>query len=338
MKKIAVIMAGGSGTRFWPKSSSKHPKQFLKLTDPKKSLIQMTHQRLSRVTKDIWVITTEKLATKTKKELGAKVKILKEPVGKNTMAACCWTAWTAFKDDPESVVGIFPADAHVSNTNEFFRIVDRAYTLASSTDQIVCIGIVPTSPSTRFGYIQSKGEKIERFVEKPNAETAQQFLDQGGFYWNAGIFVFKAKVFVEETRRLAPEFASLFDTQKIQKIYKSAPSVPVDIALMEKTNRGAVLPGDFGWNDVGSWSALPEVINPNVGTNLVSAPKSFVEIQSERNIVESLGKKLICFAGIQDCIFVETENVILVAHKSKSEEIKDLVAKLKTDKKHKSVL
>jgi mannose-1-phosphate guanylyltransferase/mannose-6-phosphate isomerase len=342
-------MAGGSGTRFWPRSTSKLPKQFLALTD-KASMIQLTARRLEGVIepKKRIVVATKDQAPLIRKQLG-KIKILGEPEGRNTMAAVCWSAWEIHKQDPDASVVVLPADAHIGDVNAYKAALKAAFYTAERQDRIVCLGIKPTHPATGYGYIKSGepigGESfsIAQFVEKPTPALAQEFVSSGQYLWNAGIFVFKAATFVSEARRLAPEFATQFDAivqapKKLAAIYRKLPKEPVDKALMEKTDKGAVNPGDFGWNDVGSWSALAEVLGHNTSAGRITAKGGYASVGSENIYAELAGDKFLGLVGVKDLVIVETANALLVCHKDKVQDIKNLVDVMKTHPKGKKTL
>ena len=208
-------MAGGSGTRFWPLSSIKRPKQLLKLTG-KRSQIQLTSDRLQGIVKksNRFVVCTKALEKPTKAHLPG-IKTLGEPVGRNTMAAVCWGAWAIAQKNPEATLIVLPADAHISNVEKFQGVLKQAVDLAQQEHHIVCLGIKPTFAATGYGYIQNgeilkSGFKIARFVEKPNELKAKEFLSSGDYTWNAGIFVFRVKDLISEVRNHAPEFAKIF--------------------------------------------------------------------------------------------------------------------------------
>lgn len=349
MKKYAVIMAGGSGTRFWPRSSQKNPKQFLKLTS-NKSMIQETYNRLAGVVppKNRWVICTKAHKAAVKKHLG-NTKVLAEPSGRNTMAAACWTAWEIASQDPEACVVLLPADAYIKDPKQYQKVLSESFEVAHNNNSIVCIGIPPTYPATAYGYIETtekldKTLPISRFVEKPNEEKAKEFFDSGRFAWNAGIFVFKAGVFVNEVQEHAPEFFEAFSKAYFKKpkswerFYNKLPSQPVDVALMEKTNLGAVVPGVFGWNDVGSWPALTEVLGDNFAGGQSIGPAEVLSLESEGNMLDLPSKKFIGLIGVKDLIVVETKDSLLVCHKDKAQDIKKIISHLGSKKKLKAYL
>jgi mannose-1-phosphate guanylyltransferase len=344
-------MAGGSGTRFWPKSSAKHPKQLLALTG-KKTQIQLTWDRLGGVVpaQNRWVIGTETLATAIRAQLPGAHQ-LKEPVGRNTMAAVCWSAWTLHGNggDKDALVAVLPADAFVGNVSAFRAALNEAFVVAEKEDRIVCLGIKPKFPSTAYGYIQggrplpTAGCEIEKFTEKPPADKAQEYFQSGEYFWNAGIFVFRAGAFIDEVRLYAPAFAAFFDKaagnqSKIKSGYKNLPLVSVDVALMENTKRGALVPGDFGWNDLGSWPALAEVLPSNDQAGLIHAPGGHAAIDCSGLIVDVTDRKFVGLIGVSDLIVVETDKALLICRKDEAQKIKDLVGSLNQNKKLKDRL
>jgi len=338
-------MAGGSGTRFWPKSSSKIPKQLLSLTH-KRSQIQLTFDRLESVVSkpNRWVIATKSLKSAIKKQLSG-VKILAEPEGRNTMAAACWSAWTVAQKEPDGLVAVLPADAHIGDVGNYQATLEEAFLIAQRELRIVCLGIKPTFPATCYGYIQSgnslqmgNGKTIAHFIEKPSKERAHEFFQSGSYSWNAGIFIFRADVFQEEVRIHAPDFAAFFDKnikteKKIISGYKKLPSTSVDVGLMEKTNKGAVVTGDFGWNDLGSWPALGEVLKPNSPAGIVNAPAGHISLNSKNVIVDVTEKKFVGLIGVENLIVVETSGALLICHQDHAQEIKNLVSEIRKNKK-----
>ena len=284
-------MAGGSGTRFWPKSSTQNPKQFLSLVG-KKSMIQLTHERLTGLVPkaNVSVVSPKEFKGKIKKHLG-KVNIIVEPQARNTMGAICLSAWKIGVKDPEAIIAVFPSDAYIADTESFKKALTESFDYAANNHAIVCLGIKPNFPATGYGYIETGDtlsgdiKKISRFVEKPDAKKAVEFIQSGKFIWNAGIFIFKAQTFFEEVENHAFDFFTAFETisrkkTKLKKIYSSILKESIDTALMEKTTAGVVLTGDFGWNDIGSWPALEEVLPPNSPAGLIMTKGGFEEINS----------------------------------------------------------
>lgn len=349
MNRFAVIMAGGSGTRFWPKSSKKNPKQFLSLVSSK-SMIKLTAERLKGVVtpRNVAVVCAPEFQPQTKKHLG-KVRIITEPEARNTMAAVCLSAWTLYQQNPEATLCILPADAYVADTTAYAETLNTAFEFAEKHSSIVCLGIKPTYAATAYGYIEvgpmfEEGTyKIAHFFEKPTLDKAEKYFSSGKYLWNAGIFVFKAKTFIEETKTHAPEFHRAFEKYfsgkpspgKLKKFYATLPKEPVDIALMEKTFKGAMCVGDFGWNDIGSWPALQEVLPRNSDAGLVISKGGHKSINSSGVVAQLDSKKFLALVGVKDLVIVETPDVLMVCDKNKAQDIKQMVDLLSKDPKFK---
>ncbi|MCC6277108.1 MAG: mannose-1-phosphate guanylyltransferase, partial [Oligoflexia bacterium] len=246
MKRFAIIMAGGSGTRFWPKSTRANPKQFLSLAGAN-SLIQQTSLRIKNLVppKNQFVVTTESLRKLTRKHL-PKATLLCEPEGRNTLAAIAWSAWTVEETSPGATMIVLPSDAFIQNENAYREVIGQSCEIAESLNMIVCVGIKPNYPATGYGYIQA-GEnlrsgvsRIMRFVEKPGPEKAEQFINEGTYCWNAGIFIAKSSTIIDEVRRVQPAVAAIMDQiikkpRMLKSLYKKVPKLPFDIAIMERT-------------------------------------------------------------------------------------------------------
>ena len=261
MKRAAVILAGGAGTRLYPLSSEDNPKQFLKLFEGQ-SLLQKTFARLNRLVADIYVSTNERYREKCFEQLPniSAENVISEPARRNTAPAIALCTFTIESRLGECVVAFLPSDHYIGDEEEFARALNRAFEHAERTDDLVTIGIQPTEPATGFGYLEL-GEEIEpgvvrlrRFTEKPARERAEEFLRAGNYAWNAGIFVWRTDVFRRELQRVAPEIARV-----TLENYDAMPSISIDYALMEKARGVATVRGDFGWLDVGSFEALERV-------------------------------------------------------------------------------
>jgi mannose-1-phosphate guanylyltransferase/mannose-6-phosphate isomerase len=260
------------------------------------------------------------------------------------MAAVCWSVWSVDHVQPDALIAVLPADAYIGDVPGYQKALNIAFAVAEKENRIVCLGIKPTSAATGYGYIQQGPElssgatEIARFIEKPDEKKAQELFSSGQYLWNAGIFVFPAKLFMNETRKLAPEFGSFFDkfaksSTRLRNRYKDLPKISVDVALMEKTKSGALVPGDFGWNDIGSWPALAEVLKSNSPAGIVNSDGGHLSIDSQNCIVDVCGDKFVGLIGVKDLIVVETEGALLVCHKDEAQKIKDLVGQLEKDKK-----
>lgn len=343
---IPVILSGGSGTRLWPLSRGQYPKQFLPLVSGK-TMIQETLLRLQGVAglkppiavcnEDHRFMMAEQLW-----EIGSKpAAIILEPVGKNTAPAVAMAALSAASED--DVLLILPADHVIADTKAFHRAIAEAAALARQ-DFLVTFGIVATAPETGYGYIKAsqsqvgEGFKVAAFVEKPDAETAQGYLDSGDYFWNSGMFAFKAGVFLRELEAFNPQMLTVcrealaaaktdLDFTRLDKdIFSSCPSDSIDYAVMEKTDKAAVIPLDAGWNDVGSWSALWDVTGKDVAGNAIKG--DVLTIDTTNSYIHS-SNKLVAVIGVQDLVVVETDDAVMVAAKDRVQDVKAIVDQLK---------
>jgi mannose-1-phosphate guanylyltransferase / mannose-6-phosphate isomerase len=343
---IPVILSGGSGTRLWPLSRGQYPKQFLPLVSSN-TMIQETVLRLAGLeglqapiavcNEDHRFMMAEQLW-----EIDAKpAAIILEPVGKNTAPAVAMAALTAAtKDD---ILLVLPADHVISDTATFHKAIIQAMALAEQ-GFLVTFGIVPTEPETGYGYIKrdtlSYGTafRVAAFVEKPNAETARQYLESGDFYWNSGMFAFKAGSFLNELEKFNPVMLETcrqalkaakvdMDFVRLDKeIFATCPSDSIDYAVMEKTDKAVVIPLDAGWNDVGSWSALWDVTEKDSFGNAISGDVLTVDT---RNSFIYAQNKLVAAIGVNDLVVVETDDAVMIAPKDRVQEVKEIVTQLK---------
>lgn len=346
---IPVVMAGGSGTRLWPLSRSLYPKQLLALSN-EFSLLQNTIHRLSDIeTLPAVVISNEShrfIVAEQLHKAHCDSSIVLEPVGRNTAPAIALAALIAQQQHPDTdpVLLVLAADHVIENEKAFTNAVKEALPLAED-GQLITFGIIPTSAHTGYGYI-SRGDKLNTqeafsvngFVEKPDEETAQQYLDSGKYYWNSGMFMFKASVYLDELRRhrrdifeacqaACTELRSDMDFIRINgEAFKACPDESVDYAVMEKTANAVVVPMDAGWSDVGSWSALWEITPKDANGN---ATKGDVLIENSRNSFLYSDNKLIAAVGVDDVVVVDTPDAVMVAHKDHVQDVKKIAKRLK---------
>jgi mannose-1-phosphate guanylyltransferase len=349
----ALILAGGRGTRFWPRSRTKRAKQVLGFLG-EETLIQQTVARLEKLIprERIWVLTNEHLREEIARQLPGvpKRQILAEPAQRNTAAPIGLAAKVLHDADPDAVMGIFPADHHIGKPAAFLKVVRAAY-LTAATGRMVIIGIQPRWAETGYGYVEfPKGQmragslepvEIVRFREKPDPETARQFFEAGHFGWNAGMFFWRAEVFLAEMRLHLPETAALIESlpkfgartfaAKLADIFPRCENISVDYAILEKA-QGVVgfAAGDIGWNDVGSWNAVHDLMHKDANGNAAQGDAIFVSASG--NLVHAPGK-LVALLGVDDLIVVETPDALLIARKDQAQRVGDVVKLLEKQKR-----
>lgn len=349
-----LIMAGGSGTRFWPRSKTAKPKQYLNIFGDD-SLLQSTIKRFSTFTEtdNIYIVSGKSQSEVLEEQttMLPKQNLIYEPVGKNTLPCIGLAAMFAEKENPDGIMVVSPADHLIENDELFKDTVLAAVKIADEKDGIVTIGITPTYPATGYGYVQTAeditgGEKIsqfkvERFVEKPDESTASNYLEQGGFYWNSGLFVFKVSVFLEAVKEFAPELYS--DLRKIQAdlgqptfettldtIYRAVESISVDYGIMEHAKNIYLVEGNFVWNDLGSWESVYLTDQKDQNGNAGSGETIFHETKNSYVYSE---KGLVAVVGLDDVIVVQDGDTTLVCKRENAEDIKKIVDQLKAENK-----
>ncbi|MBD0345110.1 MAG: mannose-1-phosphate guanylyltransferase [Coleofasciculus sp. Co-bin14] len=347
---IPVILAGGKGERFWPLSRRHRPKQFLSLDGSGKSLLQATVDRLSTLAgnQDIWVVTSSQLGEGVREQLPnlAEDTLLLEPEGRDTAPAVAWsTLEIARKYGEDAVVGFFPADPWIDDQLAFQQTIKAAAQMASAKPSIVTLGITPSYPSTGYGYIE-QGEqtdtfgefpvyKVSRFTEKPDRQTAEEFLATGRFSWNSGIFIFRAGVVLDELRTHAPEIIGPLE-EKGAAAYPELTKKSIDYALMEKTQLAYVIPASFGWDDLGDWNAIERLLKgdaPNVEL------AKHVGMDTKGGIFYASGEdEVIVTIGLEDVVVVRDRNVTLIVKKDRTQEIKQVIKLLQDDPNLKDLL
>ncbi len=343
---IPVILSGGSGTRLWPLSRESHPKQFLPLLG-ERSLLQMTWLRLHGLpgAQSPLVVANEEhrfMVAEQLRQVGATpMALILEPVGRNTAPAIAVAALSAMAGGADPVLLVLPSD-HVIADEAAFRAAVMQALPAAEAGSLVTFGIVPTAPETGYGYINAAtGEGVRpvlAFVEKPDALTAERYLASGEYFWNSGMFVFLASRYIEELQRNQPGMVALArealakstrdaDFLRLDPAsFAACPADSIDYAVMEKTDRAAVLPIDVGWNDVGSWSALWSVVEQDGQGN---AHRGDVIARDCHDTLVVSDKRLVALIGLSDMVVIDTDDAVLVAHKDRVQEVKDIVATLK---------
>lgn len=344
---IPVILSGGSGTRLWPLSRGQYPKQFLPLVSGS-TMLQETVLRLSGLVdlQPVIGVCNEGhrfMMAEQLREIGVQpAAVILEPVGKNTAPAVALAALSA--KSPEDVLLILPADHVVANREAFHHAVNEARRLAEQ-DYLVTFGIVATEPETGYGYIKAGaglgGEafNVAAFVEKPDLATARTYIDSGEYFWNSGMFAFKAGVFLRELEKFNPQMLNAcrkalqaaktdFDFVRLDKsIFSTCPADSIDYAVMEKTDKAVVIALDAGWNDVGSWSALWEVAGKNEAGNAIKGDVIAVDVAN--SYIHS-SSRLVAVIGAEDLVVIETEDALMVANKDRVQDVKLVVDQLKS--------
>lgn len=351
---FGVILAGGGGTRLWPKSRKATPKQFLKLTG-KDTMMQVSAQRLAKLVpwERMIVVTNESYIDEVKKQLPEipAQQIIAEPARRETAMAMLVGARMAQLLDPEAVVINAASDHVVQDEAEFVRVMKVAAEMASRKKHLVTVGITPTYPATGFGYIKINDEldkinrlpifKVESFTEKPNQATARAFISTGKYFWNANMYVWAAQTLEEAFQKHAPEMLKLVTkhssisqlTKNLPSIYDQVPSISIDYAISEKADNLILIPGDFGWEDIGEWKVVYDLGKKNLHNNVVMGEGENVHslaVNSHGNLVHTNGR-LVALVGVEDMIVVDTDEIVLIAPQSHSQNVKKLVERLKEE-------
>lgn len=359
MNKFGVIMAGGGGTRFWPMSRRKMPKQFLNLTG-NDTMVNETIDRIAGNVpmENIYIVTNVSQAPLmqevTAERLGAG-RILAEPAARNTAACIGYAAIEIQKKYGDSIMCVLPSDHYIKKTDAYKDVMDFAMKLAEEKEQLVTIGIKPDCPATGYGYIKydknveeighvtgaASQQKITAyavsdFVEKPDYDTAKDYVEQGCYLWNSGMFIWKTSVILKYFKELLPdvykclmEIEEAIGTEKeqetIDRVYPTIPKISVDYGIMERADNVIMLEGDFGWNDVGSWDALDALYEPDENNNVVYGEQIHID---SKNCIAYGKNKLIATIGLDNVVIVETEDAVLVCDKDRAQDVKKIVEML----------
>lgn len=354
-KIVCLIMAGGSGTRFWPRSRVENPKQYLDIMG-NESLLQSTIKRFETFTdnRNIYIVSSKSQANVLEEQTPEipRENLIYEPVGKNTLPCIGLAAMFAEKENPDGVMVVSPSDHLIKNDKLFRETVVAGAKIAEEKDGIVTIGIKPTYPATGYGYVKTaaeitgnekiRGFKVERFVEKPDETTASEYLKQGVFFWNSGIFIFKIPVFLHAVKQFAPDLYS--DLRKIQAdmgnpsfeqtldaIYRAVESISVDYGIMEHARNLFLVEGHFDWNDLGSWESVYQLSEKDENRNAGSDESIFID---SHNSYVYTDDGLVTLIGLDDVMVVRDGNAVLVCKREKAEDVKKAVEQLKEKKRN----
>lgn len=353
MRVYNVIMAGGGGTRFWPLSRQEVPKQLINLSG-QDALINETINRIDSLASkdDLFIVTNEKQVDALKDIVKTKCNfenILPEPSARNTAAAIGFAAFNLIKKYGDGIMCVYPADHYIKDETEFENILNKAIKVANENDKLVTVGITPTFPSTGYGYINFDREnpcgdayEVLEFVEKPNFEVAKSYVNSKKYVWNSGMFVWKVSKILDDFKRYLPKvydkleelskyLGSDEENEAIKRIYPTIPSISIDYGIMERSNDVVVVPGDFGWNDVGSWDSLGAIYPTDSEGNIKRG--DLVTIDTSNSIIYS-DDKLISTIGVDNLIIVSTNDAVMVCRKDRAQDVKKVVDKLKEIERH----
>lgn len=344
----AVIMAGGVGSRFWPISTQKFPKQFHDMLGTGNTLIQKTFNRFENLipSENILIATNKKYEDLVLKQLpkATKKQLLLEPAMRNTAPCILYSAFKIYNENPDGIMIVAPSDHWIENESEFLENIQTSFDFCTENDALLTLGIQPTHPNTGYGYIQFKQsenalKEVKNFTEKPNFETAKQFLESGDYLWNAGIFVWSVKSILKAFETFLPEMFDLFqkgntcyntETEEnfIEENYACSENISIDFGIMEKATNVFVLPVNFDWNDLGTWGSLYNKLGKDENQN-ATVGGEIIFRDAKNNIVKTQKGKRVVIQGLNDYIVVEKEDVILIFPKDKEQEIKQITEEVK---------
>ncbi|MDE6277154.1 MAG: mannose-1-phosphate guanylyltransferase [Muribaculaceae bacterium] len=356
--RYCVIMCGGIGSRFWPYSREERPKQFIDFLGTGRTLLQMSYDRIRTVvpSENVIILTNSRYVDLVREQLPelGEDQILAEPARRNTAPCIAWAAWHIAARDPQASMIVTPSDHVITREAEFERSIRAGFEFVEGRDALLTLGIAPTRPETGYGYIQVgehvEGEisRVKTFTEKPDLELAKVFLSTGEFFWNSGIFLWSAESIRKGLRENAPDIAAVFDAtdaatylevgrerEFIAGAFPSCVSISVDFAVMEKAANVFVETVHFGWNDLGTWSALYDMSPKNADANVTQNCR-VLSYNSHGNIFAVRGEKLIVVDGLEDYIIADADGVLLICPKAREQKIKQMVndAKVKYGEKY----
>ena len=335
-----VIMAGGIGSRFWPLSTPELPKQFIDILGCGRTLIQLTVDRFKGICSEnnFWVVTNEKYVDIVKEQIPTipASHILAEPVARNTAPCIAWACWRIHQEDSEANIVVTPSDAVVMNPIEFQRVINNALQLTENKNAIVTIGIKPNRPETGYGNVQASNKvadeihQVVAFKEKSNIETAESYIANGNYLWNAGIFVWNIQTIMEAMRKYKPSIATDMDTiianDNVQTIFPQCEKISIDFAVMEPAAADGIVythPADFGWSDLGNWQSLHEKLDKDQSNNASVGNVIFHECSN--CVVHTENAKKVVLQGLDDFILSKKNRQILVCKRKVEQRIKEFV-------------
>ncbi|WP_046745234.1 mannose-1-phosphate guanylyltransferase [Kordia zhangzhouensis] len=344
----AILMAGGVGSRFWPVSTSSFPKQFHDMLGTGETLIQKTFNRLTKLIpkENIFILTNEKYNDLVLEQLPdvAQKQVVLEPAMRNTAPCILYASLKIQKENPNAVMVVAPSDHWIEDEDAFINDLQTCFRKCEKENVLMTLGIQPTFPNTGYGYINfEKSEKpikkVHQFTEKPNYETAKQFLESGNFLWNAGIFIWSVNTIITAFQNFQPKLYDLFDEGMtvyntdfeddfIRDNYSRAENISIDYAIMERASQVYVLLATFDWNDLGTWGSLYDKLQKNEGENAVINARTVLQ-DASGNMIRTTGKKVVVIDGLNEYIVVDNDDVLLIYPKTKEQDIKQVLQKVK---------
>ncbi|GGX16662.1 mannose-1-phosphate guanylyltransferase [Aquimarina muelleri] len=345
----AILMAGGVGSRFWPVSTTEFPKQFHDMLGTGETLIQRTFFRLAKIIpkENIFILTNERYNDLVLEQLPEvnQQQVVTEPAMRNTAPCILYAGLKIQKENPDALMVVAPSDHWIEDEDAFIKNLEQSFIECSKKDRLMTLGIKPTFPNTGYGYIQYDTEnevaikKVAQFTEKPNYETAKEFISKGNYLWNAGIFIWSVKSIVMAFEKFQEEMTALFkkgintyNTEEengfIQENYPLAENVSIDYAILEKAENVYVLPATFDWNDLGTWGSLYDKLEKTEANNAVVNARVLPH-NASGNMIRTTKDKIVVIDGLQDYIIVDKDEVLLIYPKSKEQNIKEVLKKVK---------
>ena len=343
-----VIMAGGVGSRFWPMSTPEKPKQFIDVLGTGRTLLQATVDRFAGVCpiENVWVVTSEKYKALVREQLPEipESNLLLEPCMRNTAPCIAYVAWKIKQKDADANLVVSPSDHVVVDVTEFGRVIRKGLEFVSGNGRILTVGILPVRPETGYGYIKARENsgaeilEVDGFKEKPDIQTARRYLADGGYYWNAGIFLWNVRTIERAFRDNLPEVAAIFDSLEsvyytadeqaaIDRKFPECPNISIDYAVMEKAENIYVFPASFGWSDLGTWGALYDQIAKDGDSNAIVG-KQVRMVESKGCIVHVADDRKMVLQGLEDYIVAEENGVLLICRKADEQRIKEFSSSL----------
>ncbi len=344
----AVIMAGGVGTRFWPMSTKEFPKQFHDMLGTGQSLIQRTFDRINGLipAENILIATNARYKELVLEQLPncTENQLLLEPTMRNTAPCILYAALKIYDQNPDAIMLIAPSDHWIDDEKEFLKNIQTSFDVCQKEDVLMTLGIQPNSPNTGYGYIQfdkssSEVKKVKNFTEKPNLETAKQFIASGDYLWNAGIFIWSAKSIIKSFKQSLPKMIDIlddgnnvynsdFEDDFINSNYAKCENISIDFGILERAKNVHVLPVDFGWNDLGTWGSLYQKLEKDKNKNAIVGADTIFRDANGNMIKTQSGKKVI-IQGLSDFIIIEKDDVLLICPKKDEQDIKQITSEVR---------